>query len=257
MLVLLSPSKRLDEKPTLPDMTPTQPALLDKATALAGIMKKKTAADLKKLMGVSDAIATLNVQRFKDFKTPFTPQNALPALFLFKGDVYDNMDVHTYKKPELDFAQKHVRILSGLYGVLRPMDLMQPYRLEMGTTLETKTAKNLYGYWGDAITEHLNADLNASGDDTVINLASTEYFSAVKPTHLNGRLLTLHFKQNKGGSLKTIGLMAKRARGMMCNYIIKHHITDPEKLKGFTGGGYVFRPELSEADSWVFTLNMK
>jgi cytoplasmic iron level regulating protein YaaA (DUF328/UPF0246 family) len=256
MLVLLSPSKRLDETPTLPPHTPTQPALLDEAAALAQVMKTKTAADLKKLMGVSDAIAKLNVQRFKDFQTPFTPRNALPALFLFKGDVYDNMDVAAYKQPELDFAQKHVRILSGLYGVLRPLDLMQPYRLEMGTALANPAGKTLYAYWGSAITDRLNADLKASGDDTVINLASTEYFSAVQPKALKGRLLTLHFKQNKGGTLKTIGLMAKRARGLMCDHIIKNQVTDAEKLKTFTGGGYRYRNELSEPDSWVFTLDM-
>jgi hypothetical protein len=256
MLVLLSPSKRLDEQPKLPDITPTQPVLLPNAEKLAKVMKGKTAGDLKKLMGVSDAIATLNVQRYQDFKTPFTTHNALPALFLFKGDVYDKMDIAHYKKPELDFAQNHVRILSGLYGVLRPLDLMQPYRLEMGTKLETSAGKNLYTFWGNTITNQLNTDLKNSGSDIILNLASTEYFSAIQTKALNGRLLTLHFKQNKAGNLKTIGLMAKRARGMMCDYIIKNKITNPEQLKQFSDGGYTFRPTLSEPDSWIFTLEM-
>jgi len=256
MLVLLSPSKRLDETPTLPELTPTQPQLLDKAEKLAKVMKTLSGADLKKLMKISDAIANLNVQRYQDFKTPFTPHNALPALFLFKGDVYDKMDVAHYKKPELDFAQNHVRILSGLYGVLRPLDLMQPYRLEMGTKLETSAGKNLYAYWGDTLTRHINTELESHKDKTVINLASTEYFSAIQPKKLGGRLLTLHFKQNKAGNLKTIGLMAKRARGMMCDHIIKHKVTDPEALKAFKEGGYTYRPNLSEPDSWIYTLDM-
>ena len=260
MLILLSPSKRLDYESTLPAVAPTQPALLAETKELVAALKQCSRADVQKLMGLSDNLAQLNYERYQHFSFPLTAENARPALFAFKGDVYDHMDVADYAGPELAFAQQHVRILSGLYGVLRPLDLMQPYRLEMGTKFKNARGANLYQFWQGKITQRLNDELAAQGDDVgddvIVNLASTEYFSAVQPKQLNGKLLTVDFKQRKGGKLKTIGLMAKRARGMMTDYIIKHKITDPAQLSAFAAGGYQYATELSTPDRMVFTLNM-
>ena len=252
MRVLLSPSKTLDETSEIPNVKLTQPALLDGTQQLATVMKGYKAADLQKLMKISEKLGQLNHDRYQSFQTPFNEGNARPALFTFKGDVYDNMDVANYSADDLAFAQESICILSGFYGLLRPLDLMQPYRLEMGTKVENNGGKNLYQFWGERITEQVN-----QGVGPVVNLASNEYFKAVKPAALNGKLLTIHFKEDKGDALKVVGLMAKRARGAMADFIIKNRVENVEKLKEFTGNGYVFQPKFSDDNDWVFVANRK
>lgn len=252
MLVLLSPSKTLDDRITLPKAEFTQPHFLTQAKTINETLRKLKVADLEKLQDISPKLAELNVDRNKAFAVPFTEQNARPALYTFKGDVYDNMNVTEYTPKQVAFAQKHVRILSGLYGLLRPLDLMQPYRLEMGTKLAIGSSKNLYQFWGGHITERLNEE--AGG--VVVNLASQEYFSAVNPKLLTARLVHIHLRQEKGGKMKTIGLMAKRARGMVADWVVREGISNVDQLKNFSEGGYRFREDLSNADNWVFTLKM-
>ncbi len=203
-------------------------------------------------MGISMKLADLNAGRWRAFSTPFTPDNARAALLAFRGDVYKGLDADSLDADALAFAQDHLRILSGLYGVLRPQDLIQPYRLEMGTKLATARGENLYTFWGDAITETLNRALAAQGDDVLVNLASKEYFSAVRPEKLAGRVVTPVFKERKGNTYKIVGLFAKRARGLMSRYIIDERLDDIEALKGFDAEGYAFEPSLSAADTWVF-----
>ena len=247
MLVLLSPSKKI-ENTTPTGMRVTEPALKEDAHSLVKTLKGYSKKDIQNLMKLSDNLAQLNHARYQDFGE----LEEGPALFTFKGDVYDKMDVENYDKDDLEFAQKHVRILSGLYGVLRPLDAMRPYRLEMGTRLETDNGKNLYGFWGDKITD----TLNKVGEDVVLNLASQEYFKAVKPEALNAHIVHVDFKHTKNGKTKTIGLMAKRARGLMTDFIIKNRITDPSGLEGFDLEGYRFEPDMSDDSTMTFTLNM-
>jgi len=248
MIIVLSPSKTLDfaSKPRI--KTYTQPALLAESETLIKTLRGYSEARLKKLMGISDKLAALNAQRYKNFHTPFTPDNAKQAILAFKGDVYEGIDVESYGKAHFEFAQKHVRILSGLYGLLKPLDLIQPYRLEMGIRLPTKRGKDLYGFWGDLITEVLNAEKSVP----LINLASEEYFSAVKPDVFKGDILHIVFKEKHKGTLKIIGLFAKKARGMMASFVVKNRITDAAGLKDFTESGYRFAPKLSGEDSCVF-----
>jgi uncharacterized protein len=252
MLLVLSPSKTLDYVSPLPKLTPTQPALLKDAQQLIGQLRGYTPAQLSKLMDISDKLAQLNVQRYQDFSVPFTAKNARPALLAFKGDVYEGMDTLNYGEKELAFAQAHLRILSGLYGVLRPLDLMQPYRLEMGTALKGTHGKDLYSFWGKRITAQLNEAMATHRTKLLVNLASEEYFKAVKPAALEGKLLTLSFKERKGNALKVVGLFAKRARGMMADYIIQERIDTPKPLQGFNREGYRYDEELSSDAQWVF-----
>lgn len=252
MLVLLSPSKKLDKLTPPKGAKPTLPPLMDEGKDLLKVLKGHSQDDIKNLMGLSDNLAELNYNRYQDFKLPLTEDNAHPALYTFKGDVYDNMDVESYSQDDLKFAQDHIRMLSGLYGVLRPLDLMQPYRLEMGTKLENDRGANLYKFWGNQITDTLNADKPS----VIVNLASNEYYKAVKPKGLNAPVVNIDFKQIKGGKKKTIGLMAKRARGMMADYIIKKRITDVAKLKNFSEAGYSYDADASTEDNLVFVLKM-
>ncbi len=252
MLLVLSPSKTLDLESVLPDVSVTQPRGLGEAGELVKILRNYSSAKLSQLMGISDKLSAMNVARFENFATPFTRNNARPVLFTFKGDVYAPMDISGYSKKELTFAQEHVRILSGLYGVLRPLDLMQAYRLEMGTSLKVKKAKDLYQFWGDKITGFLNDDLAKVKGGVLVNLASEEYFHSVKPKLLDGRLIHIVFKEKQKGALKIIGIHAKKARGMMDDYVIKQQLMDVEGLKKFTAGGYHFTPALSTAENWVF-----
>lgn len=251
MLVLLSPSKTQDFTP-VDSPKPTQPALLQESEILMGELRKLSAPKIGKLMGVSEKLATLNHQRFQDFSTPFTPKNAKPAALAFKGDVYDGLDAPSLSARELEFAQHSIRILSGLYGVLRPLDLIQAYRLEMKTPLKNPRGKDLYAFWGDRLTELLNQQLKEEKTDTIVNLASQEYFSAVNTKKLAGRLVTVHFKERKDGKLKVIGLFAKRARGMMARYIVQQGITDIGAITRFHEDGYQFEPELSTDGEFVF-----
>ncbi len=203
-------------------------------------------------MSISDKLSELNAERFSTWEPDFTPENSRPALFAFTGDVYQGMELSSWKTPDFNLAQKQIRILSGLYGVLRPLDLMQPYRLEMGTKLPNPRGKNLYDFWGDIITDLLNTDLKKSGSSLFINLASNEYFSSVKPKSLKGELITPVFKDEKNGKYKIISFFAKKARGMMADYIIRNKITNIAGLKTFNTAGYKFSKSESSDSDLVF-----
>ncbi len=253
MLLLLSPAKTLDYTEPATDLH-DQPRLLSDSQPLIDILKDKSESELMDLMKISEDLATVNRERYQDFEVPFDLNNAKQSVLAFKGDVYVGLGAEDFSEDDLKFAQTQIRILSGLYGVLRPLDLMQPYRLEMGTKLQNERGKNLYEYWGNRITELLNADLNANGQDkSVVNLASKEYFSAVKPKNLAGKLYHIDFKEHRDGKYKIIAFYAKKARGMMARYAVKNRITTPEGLKAFDMDGYAFNAELSTDQHFVFT----
>lgn len=252
MIVVISPAKRLDFSPTTLRKQST-PLFVNDAAKLATQLKKKSAKDLQSLMSVSAKIAELNVERFKRWtKTPNT-NDAKQALLAFRGDVYLGIDADTLDTADMTFAQKHLRILSGLYGVLRPLDAIQAYRLEMGILLGNERGKNLYDFWGERITNTLNKELKNTKHATLVNLASNEYFHSVVPTKLSADVITPVFKEKKNGQYKVISFVAKRARGMMTRYIIKNRITDVALLKKFKAGGYSYRAGLSDQSHWVFT----
>lgn len=251
MILLLSPAKTLDYSPATIG-TPTTPRLLEDSSQLVKILKKKTVDDIKKLMKVSDNIANLNVARFQEFATPFTSTNAKQSILAFKGDVYQGLEADTFDEADHEFSQAHLRILSGLYGVLRPMDLMQPYRLEMGTKLKNGTYKNLYEFWDNRITKLINDDLEATDGDSIINLASKEYFHAVKTDQLNGKLIHIHFRELRGDKYKVIAFNAKKARGAMSKQIIKYKIVEPEHLKSLEVNGYLFDESMSDDTNYTF-----
>lgn len=254
MLLLLSPAKTLDYSAPATDLH-EQPRLLQDSQPLIDILREKSEAELMKLMKISEDLATINRERYQDFETPFNLDNAKQSILAFKGDVYVGLGAEDFSEEDLQFGQDQIRILSGLYGILRPLDLMQPYRLEMGTKLQNERGKNLYEYWGSRITELLNADLNATNgqDKSVINLASKEYFSAVEPKELDGALYQVDFKEYRDGKYKIIAFYAKKARGMMARYAVKNRVTSPEGLKAFNMDGYAFNSELSKPQHFVFT----
>jgi len=252
MLALLSPAKRLDFEPTGRRATHTRPEMLEDTKRLVRFSRTLTARDLMKLMGISQDLADLNAQRFKDFKTPFTTDNAKPAILAFKGDTYMGFDVDTLDARGLRFAQDHVRILSGLYGVLRPLDLIQPYRLEMGTRLPVNGSDDLYGFWGDRITESLNRAVKPKRGGVIVNLASNEYFGSVRKEKLDARLVTCVFKEVKDGNAKVVAFFAKRARGMMARFICENRINRVEDLKTFASDGYRYNAKASGDDELVF-----
>lgn len=251
MIIVISPSKTLNFEPNSIQKH-TQPRQLKKSQELIDTAKQLSSEELAGLMNISEKLSQLNWQRYQDFHQPFTLDNAKQALLSFKGDVYTGIDSDNYNDEDFSFAQKHLRILSGLYGVLRPLDLIQPYRLEMGARLENKQGKNLYEFWGEKVTEMLNQDINNVSTPLLINLASTEYFKVIKPKVLRARILTVAFKENKAGVYKTIGIYAKRARGLMANYIIKNRLVEVEGIKTFNHDNYIFSPSLSSEDEWVF-----
>ncbi len=253
MLTVISPAKTLDYESALPTDSFTRPDHLKQSQLLINRLQDLSVLDLIELQHVSNNIAEVNFERNRTWKTPFTPKNSRQAVFAFKGDVYTGLDAYSLNQKELDFAQQHLRILSGLYGVLRPLDLMQPYRLEMGTKLNTTEGKNLYEFWDLKITDTLNKQLKSLGSDTLINLASNEYFKAVKASKLKARLITPAFKDYKNGEYKMIGFYAKKARGLMTRYIIQNNISDAEQLKQFDIEGYQFNSAASEGNNWVFT----
>ena len=252
MLMLVSPAKNLDFDSPSSTSEYTQPALMDSAVTLANECKKLAPQDLSSLMKISDKLALLNAQRFAEFSPPFTPDNAKQAMFAFNGDVYAGLDASSLSTDDIEFAQQHLRILSGLYGVLRPLDLMQAYRLEMGTKLSNSRGKNLYEYWGSAISQELNLALQSSPNPVVLNLASNEYFSAVKLKDLNAPVITPHFKDEKNGKYKIISFYAKKARGLMARYVIQNRITKPEELQKFDIAGYTFNAQDSSDKDLVF-----
>lgn len=253
MLAIISPAKKLDfESEPITDAH-TQPILLKDAEVLAKKAKKLKRADLKSMMGISDKLADLNYQRFQEFKPPFNLANARQAALSFAGDTYVGLDAPTLKKKDLDYAQDHLRILSGLYGVLRPLDLIQPYRLEMGTKFAVNGKEDLYDFWDHRVTDALNAATKDHKDRRVINLASNEYAKVVQPKNLVDGIVTPVFKEVKDGKARTLGLFAKRARGMMARYMIVNRVETEKKLKAFNDGGYKFQPDQSDDSTWVFT----
>ena len=231
----------------------TKPDFLKESRKLNKILREYNDLDLMELMHISKNIAELNVTRNQQWKTPFTEKNAIPAVMIFKGDVYQGLDAPTLNKNDLKFGQKHLRILSGLYGILRPLDLMQPYRLEMGTRLASDKGKNLYDFWGSQLTEKLNQELAAQRSKTLINLASNEYFKAIRPKELDAEIITISFKEKKNGSYKMIGIFAKKARGLMSRYLIRNRIDQPEDLKTFDLEDYRYNDKLSTDTNWAFT----
>lgn len=252
MFFVLSPAKNLNEKAPAPVKEFTQPDLLAEAEILMRQLRELAPQQIAELMHVSDKIALLNAERNAEWHTPFTPDNAKQAVFMFNGDVYEGIAADILKPEQIQYLQQHVRLLSGLYGILRPLDLMQPYRLEMGTAFANTRGKNLYEFWGDIITDLLNDTLGQAGSDILINLASQEYFKSVNTKKLKARLIIPVFKDEKNGKYKIISFYAKRARGLMVRYAAEHNITDPEMLKNFDYEGYSFNAAASNESEWVF-----
>ncbi|MCU6376396.1 peroxide stress protein YaaA [Morganella morganii] len=253
MLLTISPAKTLDYDSPLATERHTQPALLAQSEALMETCRKLTPADISSLMHISDKLAGLNAARFEEWQPDFTPDNARQAILAFKGDVYTGMQAETFSEDDFDFAQQHLRMLSGLYGVLRPLDLMQPYRLEMGTKLANPRGKDLYTFWGDIITDNLNQALAAQGDNVLVNLASDEYFKAVNPKKLNAVIIKPVFLDEKNGKYKVISFYAKKARGLMSRFIIQNRLTQPSQLTEFNLDGYRFDESQSGERELVFT----
>lgn len=251
MYIVISPAKKLNHPVTTVD-EPTIPTLLADSKELIKEAKSKSVQDLKKLMKISDKLANLNVERFQQFTTPFTTNNSGPAIHSFAGDTYVGLDAATMTSEDINYAQNHLGILSGLYGLLRPKDLMQPYRLEMGTSLKNPRGKNLYAFWGERITQEINQHITVQNHKVLINLASTEYFSSIITNALKAKVITPVFKEERNGVLKIISFSAKRARGMMARYIIDHRLTKCEDLEQFNKDGYSFQADLSDEANWVF-----
>lgn len=254
MKIVISPAKTLDYKSPLPTTRATQPQFLKEAEFINGKLAYKSKKAIKELMGISDALAALNYQRYKDFSTPFTKvstpftkENARPAVYAFAGDVYLGLDAYTILENKLDLLQDSLRILSGMYGLLRPLDLIQPYRLEMGTELKLNRKKNLYGFWGNTITESLNKELEDG--ELFLNLASVEYFRAVNPKKLKVPVVSPIFKDLKNGELKIISFFAKKARGSMARYVIDKNIKTLDGVKGFDLDGYAFSEKYTENEN--------
>ena len=250
--MLVSPAKNLDFDSPLPTTKFTEPSMLKDAEELVETCQKLAPSDLASLMHISDKLSILNAERFASFTTPFTPDNARQAVFAFNGDVYGGLDAASLSEADIDFAQKHLRILSGLYGLLKPLDLMQAYRLEMGTKLQNNRGKSLYEFWGESITHALNEELGDGEQHVLVNLASNEYFSSVKKKLLNATIVTPQFKDEKNGKYKIISFYAKKARGLMARYIIQNRITDVEGLKGFDLAGYHYSEAESSLNELVF-----
>lgn len=257
MIVLLSPAKDLSAVPPPRVKGTTQPVLLEHAEPLVRKLRGFSAKKLGALMDLSPKLATLNQQRYQEWALPFTTTNAVPAAFLFNGEAYRGLDARTLDADDLRFAQHHLRILSGLYGVLRPLDLVQPYRLMMGTPLSVGKAKNLYAYWGDRIMERLNADLAAMQGKVVVNLASSEYAKAARPDALKAEVITPVFKDRAGAGYRMVMVYAKQQRGAMARHIIRNRLLDPAALKRYDGDGYRYSAEESSDREWVFLRDRK
>jgi len=253
MFCVVSPAKKLDYDTPFADLPHTTSVFLEDTEELHQTCKGLSRADLSRLMKISDALAELNYARFQGFQTPFSPDNAKHAALAFSGDTYVGLDAKSLSADDMAYAQDHFGILSGFYGLLRPLDLMQPYRLEMGTKLDNSRGASLYAFWGAQIATRINELTEGHGDRALINCASNEYFKAVDKKALAGPVITPVFKEIKSGVAKTIGLMAKRARGAMARYIIQNKIDQAEGIKDFTTDGYSFRPDLSKGNDWVFT----
>lgn len=250
MILLLSPAKSLNEDTTQSSLS--TPNFTTEANALIKVLRDISPAEIKKMMGISDKLVAENVARYKNFKTRNAESQGGPAMHLFAGDVYRGLGADDFDTADTNFAQAHIRILSGLYGILRPLDATQPYRLEMGTTLKTDKGSNLYHYWGDKISKEINKSLKEQDADVILNLASNEYFKAVDTATLKGKVLNANFKEFRDGKLKFISFSAKVARGLMARYVVKNKVTEIDDLKGFDTEGYHFSEELSTNDNWLF-----
>ena len=252
MLTIISPAKKLDYSQPVEAQACTQPQLLKHSEQLLEELRQLSPKDICSLMGLSDKLGALNYERFQSWQTPFSNENAKQAILAFKGDVYQGLDADNMSAEELGWAQDNLRILSGLYGLLRPLDLMQPYRLEMGTKFANQRGANLYQFWGEIITDQLNKLFPSAAKSVLVNLASNEYFKAVQSNNINAEIITPIFMDQKGDKYKIISFFAKRARGLMSAFIIKNKITDAEQLKTFDINGYSFNPAMSEGNKWVF-----
>ena len=250
MLVVVSPAKSLDMSPV--DVTATQPDFQDDAVRLSKTARNLTLRDLKGLMDISDDLARLNRDRFKAFAAEPDPADTKPAALAFNGDTYQGLEAKTLTDDDLAWAQDHLRILSGLYGLLRPLDAIQPYRLEMGSRLKTRRGKSLYDYWGDTIAKALNAQAASVNADTLINCASQEYFGAADRKALKLRVITPQFMEIKDDKPRIVSFFAKRARGALARFVVENRLTEAEAIKDFTSGGYAYEPDLSVGDTWVF-----
>jgi cytoplasmic iron level regulating protein YaaA (DUF328/UPF0246 family) len=253
MLITLSPSKGQDFEQSAPTESYTIPSQLGDSKVLIKQLKTMSKSDIAQLMSISDNLADLNEQRFTEFKTPFNPQNSKQALFAFKGDVYSGINTASMNQADYEYAQDHLRILSGLYGSLKPLDLIQAYRLEMKTKLATKDADNLYQYWGDSITNKLNESLKNQKEKVVVNLASQEYWKSVKPKNLQGTVINVAFKENKEGKSRIIAIFAKKARGMMADFLIRNRVETTEGIKNFNSEGYKYDANVSTESLFVFS----
>lgn len=248
MLLLLSPAKKLDYDTPVRTTLQSQPLFVEQAAALIEVLREKSPDEVAALMKLSAALAELNVERYAEWQPEFDTTNARQAILAFNGDVYEGLRASELSDKALEWAQEHVVMLSGLYGALRPLDLMRPYRLEMGTRLKTPKGSNLYEFWGSSIAEYLNE----RGDEVVVNLASDEYFKAVDRKVLKAKVVQCVFQEQKGDAWKIISFYAKRARGLMARYVIDERIDDPAGLKGFAAEGYAFAADVSTADRLVF-----
>lgn len=252
MLALISPAKTLDYQSTLPTDEQTLPRLLQQSQQLIDVSRKLSASQIASLMSVSEKIANLNVERFRDWDSDFDLSNARQAIFAFKGDVYTGLDAYHLDEKDFKFAQKHLRMLSGLYGLLRPLDLMMPYRLEMGTRLENPRGHNLYEFWGDIITNLINEDLEQAGSNVLVNIASDEYYKSVKESKIKAEIIKPVFLDQKNGKYKVISFYAKKARGLMARFIIENQLSSIDDLKSFNTDGYYFDAASSLAGELVF-----
>ncbi len=253
MLTVISPAKSLDFESPIASTKTSKPRFLKQSQQIIDQIKRLAPQDIASLMKLSDKLAVLNYDRFQQFKTPFTKKNARASVFAFRGDVYLGLDADSLSSDDLQFAQDHLRILSGLYGVLRPLDLIQAYRLEMGTKFDNNAGKNLYEFWGESLNKSIQKELDKSDSQVLVNLASNEYFKAIKAKNLSHQIITPVFKDFKNGQYKVISFFAKRARGLMSRYIIQNRIEQPEDLKSFKLGGYKISKKLSSDKEFVFT----
>jgi len=256
MLAILSPAKTLDYASPVPDLPLTRPAFLQHSQTLIGLLRDFSVAELAALMDISDKLAALNVARFAAWSPRFTERNSRAAILAFRGDVYEGMEAWTFTAEDHAFAQARLRILSGLYGLLRPLDRLQPYRLEMGTALANPAGRHLYAFWGDVLARALNAALAEQGDDVLVNLASDEYSRAALTQALRAQVVTPQFREERNGQFKMVSFYAKRARGLMAAYIVRNRLANAAALKDFSADGYTFNKKLSAGDTLVFTRRM-
>lgn len=253
MIIVLSPAKTLDYDTKPATRRHSQPLFLEDSAELIKQLRPLSPPDISSLMGISDALGTLNFDRYQEWQAPFTPANARQAVLAFKGDVYAGLQAENFSADDFKFAQQHLRILSGLYGLLRPLDLMQPYRLEMGTRFANDRGKDLYAFWGDSLTEQLNGLLAKDKSHTLLNLASNEYFKAVKKKNIDAEIVSPAFKDYKNGDYKIISFFAKQARGMMARWVIENRVSEPAELRKFKADGYAYNKKLSSDAVPVFT----